>query len=196
MRPGRFSQASSLGLAVIAVNLTFFGLAQLARSAALVGETRQVSLQPHAATSTDALKALYRRPATIPFPKDNPYTPEKAALGKKLYFDTRLSVSSAQSCGSCHSPSFGWGDGLAVGVGHGMQKLGRHTPTVVNAAWSDIFMWDGRLPTLEEQALGPIQAAGEMNMPLDELMARLKSIPEYQPLFDRAFPQDGITPQT
>jgi len=47
------------------------------------------------------LKALYRRPASIPFPKENPYTPEKFSLGKKLYFDTRLSVTSAQSCASC-----------------------------------------------------------------------------------------------
>ncbi len=164
--------------------------------AALVGETKQITLQPQAAPGTDALKALYRRPATIPFPKDNTYTPEKAALGKKLYFDTRISVTSAQSCGSCHSPSFGWGDGLAVGVGYGMQKLGRHSPTVVNAAWGGIFMWDGRLATLEEQALGPIQAAGEMNMPLEQLMNRLGSIPEYKPLFVRIFPEEGMTPKT
>src|SRR5207302_2305861 len=129
--------------------LAAFRFARIGFGAALVGETRQVSLQPSAAQGTDALKALYRRPAAIPFPKENPYTPDKAALGKKLYFDTRLSVSSAQSCGSCHSPSFGWGDGLAVGVGHGMQKLGRHSPTVVNAAWGNIFMWDGWLATRE-----------------------------------------------
>ena len=72
--------------------------------------------------------------------------------------------------------------------GHGMNKLGRHSPTVVNAAWGGIFMWDGRLATLEEQALGPIQAAGEMNMPLDQLMQRLATIPEYKPMFDAAFP--------
>jgi cytochrome c peroxidase len=57
-------------------------------------------------------------------------------------------------------------------------------------------MWDGRLATLEEQALGPIQAAGEMNMPLDKLMQRLASIPEYKPQFDTAFPKDGMTPKT
>ena len=133
----------------------------------LVGETRQTQPSPKATAAIDAMKAEYRRPAMIPFPKGNPYTPEKAALGKKLYFDTRLSVTSAQSCASCHSPGFGWGDGLAVGVGHGMAKLGRHSPTIINAAWGAVFMWDGRLANLEEQALGPIQAAGEMNMPLD-----------------------------
>ncbi len=196
MRPDRTGRIVSISLAASTIALAAFGFARIGFGAALVGETRQVSLQPRAAQGTDALKALYRRPAAIPFPKENPYTPDKAALGKKLYFDTRLSVSSAQSCGSCHSPSFGWGDGLAVGVGHGMQKLGRHSPTVVNAAWGSIFMWDGRLATLEEQALGPIQSAGEMNMPLEQLMKRLESIPEYKPMFARVFAEEGMTAKT
>ena len=105
-------------------------------------------------------------------------------------------MTSAQSCASCHSPGFGWGDGLAVGVGHGMAKLGRHSPTIVNAAWGAIFMWDGRLGDLEEQALGPIQAAGEMNMPLEQLMERLNSIGEYKPLFVAAFPHEGMSTKT
>jgi cytochrome c peroxidase len=176
--------------------LGILGFAHISVGAVLVGETRKMELQQQSPTGIAALKALYRRPTTIPFPKDNLYTPEKAALGKKLYFDTRLSVTSAQSCASCHSPSFGWGDGLPVGVGHGMAKLGRRSPSIVNAAWGEIFMWDGRLATLEEQALGPIQAAGEMNMPLDKLMQRLASIPEYKPQFDTAFPKDGMTPKT
>jgi cytochrome c peroxidase len=173
-----------------------FGFAQIGFGAALVGETRKVDLEQKAPAGLEALKAQYRRPTTIPFPKENPYTPEKAALGKKLYFDTRLSLTSAQSCASCHSPSFGWGDGLPVGVGHGMAQLGRRSPSIVNAAWGEIFMWDGRLATLEQQALGPIQAAGEMNMPLDKLMARLSTIPEYKPMFEAAFPRDGMSPTT
>src|SRR5262245_51194841 len=71
--------------------------------------------------SLGQLKALYRRPGAIPFPKDNPYTTEKAALGKKLYFDTRLSAANLLSCASCHSPAYGWGDGQAKGVGHNMK---------------------------------------------------------------------------
>lgn len=172
------------------------GFSTLSFGAAVVGESRKVEIAQKPQTGLEALKAQYRRPATIPFPKENPYTPQKAALGKKLYFDTRLSVSMAQSCASCHSPGFGWGDGLAVGVGHGMEKLGRHSPTVVNAAWSTIYMWDGRLPTLEDQALGPIQSPGEMNMKLDKLMERLGAIPEYKPLFEAAFPGEGMKPKT
>jgi cytochrome c peroxidase len=196
MRPNCLDRISSFGFAAVAAGIVSFGFAGLGYGAALVGQTRKVEVTAKAATGIEALKALYHRPATIPFPKDNPYTPEKAALGKKLYFDTRLSVTAAQSCGSCHSPSFGWADGLPVGVGHGMQKLGRHSPTVINAAWSGIFMWDGRLPTLEAQALGPIQSAGEMNMPLDQLMQRLSSVPEYKPLFALAFPQEGMNEKT
>jgi cytochrome c peroxidase len=190
------SARSMLLASAVASSLGVFGFATVTLGAAIVGETRRVDFGQTAAAGLDALKAQYKGPATIPFPKENPYTPEKAALGKKLYFDTRISVSSAQSCASCHSPGFGWADGLAVGVGHGMNKLGRHSPTVVNAAWGAIFMWDGRLATLEEQALGPIQAAGEMNMPLDQLMQRLVAIPEYKPMFDAAFPGEGINPKT
>src|SRR3954468_5925511 len=189
-------RVSSIVLAAATIGICSLGFAHLGFGAASVGETRMVSVQAQAAPGTDALKKLYARPATIPFPKENPYTPEKAALGKKLYFDTRLSVSSAQSCASCHSPSLGWGDGLAVGVGHGMAKLGRHSPTIVNAAWSAIFMWDGRLANLEEQALGPIQSPGEMNMPIDQLMARLASVAEYKPLFEASFPGVGLKPGT
>lgn len=163
--------------------------------AAIVGETRTVEIKKPADPSVDQMKAGYQRPATIPFPKDNPYTAEKADLGKKLYFDPRLSAAMAQSCAPCHSPGFGWGDGLAKGVGHNMKMLGRRSPTIVNAAYAQIFMWDGRAGTLEEQALGPIQAEVEMNLPLAVLIQRLKNIPEYVALFEAAFPKEGITEQ-
>ena len=196
MSPSGFIRFASSGPAVVAATLSLIGFANLGFGAAIVGEMRLTAPSPKAAAAIDAMKAEYRRPASIPFPKENPYTPEKAALGKKLYFDTRISVTSAQSCASCHSPGFGWGDGLAVGVGHGMAKLGRHSPTIVNAAWGGIFMWDGRLANLEEQALGPIQSPGEMNMPIEHLMERLATIAEYKPLFAAAFPGSGLSPKT
>jgi len=64
-----------------------------------------------------ALKATYRRPADIPFPADNAYTPEKAALGKALFFDPRLSGHQNMNCASCHNPSFGWEVPLKGAVG-------------------------------------------------------------------------------
>jgi cytochrome c peroxidase len=191
-----FRRSLRCGFTLAAVICGIGGAASISFGAALVGETRRSDVRPTAAASIDAMKAEYGRPALIPFPKDNLYTPEKASLGKKLYFDTRLSVTSAQSCASCHSPGFGWGDGLAVGVGHGMAKLGRRSPSIVNAAWGAIFMWDGRLATLEQQALGPIQSPGEMNMPIEQLMARLETIGEYKPLFAAAFPKDGMSSKT
>src|SRR5829696_8471942 len=186
---GFFPRRSTLlATAVAAAGFGAIGFASIGLGAVIVGETRRIDLGPKAAPGIDAMKAQYKRPATIPFPKENPYTPEKTELGKKLYFDTRLSVTSAQSCASCHSPGFGWGDGLALGVGHGMTKLGRRSPSIINAAWGEILMWDGRAVNLEEQALGPIQSPGEMNMPIEQLMDRLVSITGYAPLFAAAFP--------
>src|SRR5262247_1609391 len=149
-----------------------------------------------APASLAELKAQYRRPETIPFPKDNPYTVEKATLGKKLYFDTRLSAANLLSCAACHSPAYGFGDGQARGIGHNMKQLGRRSPTIVNAAFGEIFMWDGRAASLEEQALGPIRADVEMNLPIDQLLEKLKGIAEYEPLFRAAFPKEGMKPET
>ncbi len=185
-----------LGSAVVLSSQLAPPAATEGRAAALVGTPRKVERSKPPESSVEQLKAQYRRPDAIPFPKENPYTTEKAALGKKLYFDTRLSAANVLSCASCHSPGYAWGDGLPKGVGHGMKELGRRSPTIVNAAFGQIFMWDGRAGSLEEQALGPIQADVEMNMPLDRLMARLNTIPEYKPWFDAAFPKEGMKPAT
>src|SRR6266581_4956225 len=159
----------------------------------IVGATRTIEIPRQADLSIDQLRAAYRRPKVIPFPKGNPYTPEKAQLGKLLYFDTRLSAANLLSCAACHSPAYGWGDGQPRGIGHGMRVLGRRSPTIVNAAFGLVFMWDGRAATLEQQALGPIQADVEMNLPLEDLLVRLKTIPEYGPLFKAAFAEQEIT---
>ena len=157
----------------------------------IVGETRKVDLPPQASPKGDEVRASYRRPRAIPFPADNPYTFEKVVLGKKLYFDTRLSQANLLSCASCHSPSYGWSDGQPTGVGHLMNRLGRRSPTIINAAFGVIFMWDGRADSLEEQALGPIQADVEMAMPLEDLLKRLKAINEYPPAVRGRIPRQG-----
>lgn len=144
----------------------------------------------------DTAKATFQRPTSVPHPKDNPPTPERVALGKALFFDPRLSRANNISCASCHNPSFAWGDGLPKGVGHGSREVGRRTPTILNTAWAETLFWDGRASSLEEQALGPIAAPGEMNMPLDQVLAKLKSVPGYHPLFEKAYPGEGITEQT
>src|SRR5215467_11941044 len=105
----------------------------------------------------------YTRPKAVTYPADNSYTPEREMLGKTLFFDPRLSGSNWISCATCHNPALSWGDGLPRAIGHGMQVLGRRTPTILNLAWSPALFWDGRAASLEEQALGPIAAPGEMN---------------------------------
>jgi len=193
------TRRSLKALSTIAVLLTGAATAATVISgtgiAAIVGPTRKVDIAQSADRSVDQLRNDYRRPQVIPFPKDNPYTVEKANLGKKLFFDTRLSAANLLSCGACHNPAYGFGDGQPTGVGHGMKSLARRSPSIINAAYGLIFMWDGRAGSLEEQALGPIRADVEMNLPVDQLLQRLKSIPEYGPLFEAAFPKQGIVPE-
>lgn len=144
----------------------------------------------------DRLTAQYRRPTAIPFPEDNPPSPDREILGKTLFFDPRLSRSGIMACATCHHPAFSWSDGLPRAIGHGMQRLGRRTPTLLNLAWAGLLFWDGRARTLEEQALGPIEAPAEMNMPVTEVVAVLGRIEGYRALFEHAYPGEGITPRT
>ncbi|HKE93226.1 MAG TPA: cytochrome-c peroxidase, partial [Povalibacter sp.] len=142
-----------------------------------------------AATSLET----WQRPAAAPAPRDNQLTPERAELGRALFFDTRLSAKSALSCASCHNPSLGWTDGRTTAVGHDMKILGRATPTIVNAAFNPLQMWDGRKTSLEDQALGPFESADEQNLPLPQLEARVRSIPGYAVMFEKAYPGEPVT---
>jgi cytochrome c peroxidase len=136
------------------------------------------------------------RPDFAPAPPENLLTPARVQLGQLLFFDPRLSRKSTMSCASCHNPALGWSDGLPTAVGFDMHTLARATPTIVNTSFNPIQMWDGRKSTLEDQATGPIEAAGEMNLPLPELIERLKSIPGYASKFEAAYPGMGITAVT
>jgi cytochrome c peroxidase len=130
----------------------------------------------------------YGRPNGIPAPDDNTHSPGREVLGKALFFDPRLSGSKLISCASCHNPALSWGDGLPRAIGHNRKTLGRRSPTLLNLAWSESMFWDGRADTLEQQALGPIQAPGEMNMNLDDMVRTIDAIAGYRELFARAYP--------
>ena len=106
-------------------------------------------------------------PESAPFPRDNPPSLEKIALGKKLFFDTRLSADGSLSCASCHEISVekGGSDGLRTSIGIDGQQGGRNAPTVLNAAFQQVLFWDGRAASLEEQAKGPLVNPIEMGMP-------------------------------
>jgi cytochrome c peroxidase len=130
-------------------------------------------------------------------PDDNPQTPEKIALGKKLYFDPRLSADDTTSCATCHDPDKGFADGAPVSAGIKGQKGGRNAPSVLNAVYYRVQFWDGRAPSLEEQAKGPIVNPIEMGMPSHQaVVEKLRGIKEYQEAFQEAFGKEGITIDT
>jgi cytochrome c peroxidase len=139
------------------------------------------------------LKSEYKRPDAIPFPRDNPYSDAKATLGQMLFFDPRLSIAGTMSCATCHNPALSWQDGLKVGVGHDEKQLPRATPTILDLAWADLLMWDGRKNSLEDQASGPVSTAAEMGGSLDTAVARVSAVPAYRHAFKAAFGTDEIT---
>lgn len=113
-------------------------------------------------------------------------------LGRKLYYDPRLSISGEMSCNTCHLLDRYGVDGLPRSIGHTGEPVGRNAPTVYNAAFHIAQFWDGRSPNVEEQAMGPILAAAEMGMPSPEhVVAVMGSIRGYVPLFATAFPADA-----
>ncbi len=140
----------------------------------------------------EGFRKAYKRPTTIPFPADNPYSAEKAQLGKMLFFDQRLSRNFNMTCATCHNPSLGWEDGVPGAFGGQGKTLDRHSPTILNMAWGDKFFWDGRAATLETQIIGPVESPGEMNVPLPVVVERLEKVPGYVTQFNKVFP-DGMT---
>jgi cytochrome c peroxidase len=135
-----------------------------------------------------ALKASFRRPATVPFPADNPFSEEKRALGEALFHDKRLSLDGSLACASCHELGKGLADGKIQGRGVPGRPLKRHTPTLWNLAWSSPVFWDGRARSLEEQVAGPIESPDEMALPLAAVVARLSADPAIVRAFTEAFP--------
>ncbi len=125
----------------------------------------------------------------------NPLTPEKIALGKRLFFDPILSRDRTVSCASCHILSEGGDDNRPAAVGYKGRVNPHHlnSPTVLNAALEKFEFWDGRVHTVEEQAGGPIQAPFEMNLTPKEAVERLRDDSGYRAAFRRVFGDENIT---
>lgn len=147
---------------------------------------------PPSATAADQ---VFRLPP-MREPADNPTTPAKVELGHVLFFDPRLSGNGTVSCASCHNPGLGWSDGLRTGIGINGTVLPRGTPTIVNTGFNTQFMWDGRKKSLEDQALGPMEAASEMSTDIDAALRLLRSSSGYRAKFARAFPDEPIDTTT
>src|SRR5262249_23125626 len=107
------------------------------------------------------------------FPPDNPITRKKIALGRKLFFDKRLSSDNSISCATCHDPNYGFADPHRFSVGTKGRGGDRRSPTVLNVAFMEPLMWDGRASTLEDQVLLPFASPAELDLPLDVVVAKL-----------------------
>jgi len=129
----------------------------------------------------------------VPIPPDNPPTEETIALGRRLYYDPRLSVDGTVSCATCHTPNLGFGDGKALSNGVDGKRGTRSAPTVVNAAYNTLQFWDGRSASLEKQAEGPMANPVEMGHTLEGVVKFVQSDPTYRKMFAKAWGTEQIT---
>ena len=127
--------------------------------------------------------------------KFSPFTEEKAELGKKLYFEPRLSKSGLISCNTCHNLGLGGTDGVAAAIGHRWVANPHHlnSPTVYNSVLNSVQFWDGRAGDLADQAKGPIEAEPEMATPAKLAVEKISSLPEYQAEFKKVYGKSGVT---
>ena len=155
-----------------------------------------LAFSPHAAEQDDwAERALERSQSKqlglppLAHPADNPPTKAKIELGRKLFFDRRLSHNKTMSCGMCHVPEQGFtSNDLATPVGHEGKSVRRNTPTSLNVGYVEALFHDGRDPSLETQFIAPMTAVNEMANPsLGYVVDQISRLEDYAPLFDAAF---------
>src|SRR5437762_1291026 len=147
---------------------------------AYVAGTTEYNLQPPTGIPIDVW--------TYFVPRDNPLTTAKVELGRKLFFDPRLSANGSVSCSTCHDPRFGFADNRKVAIGIDSRRGTRNTPTVLNAMFNSTLFWDGRVESLEAQALEPLVHPDEMgNSSREAVGRRLAAMPDYVDEFSRAF---------
>jgi cytochrome c peroxidase len=148
------------------------------------------------AASTDRLMRLANRyfsPLPDAMPGSENDTPERIALGKKLYFEKRLSINDTQACATCHRLENGLAgvDNQPTSPGAKGELGTRNSPTVLNSGWQDSQFWDGRAKDLVEQAKGPILNPIEMGMPDEQTVEKkIRGIAEYRNAFASAFPEN------
>jgi len=159
-------------------------------SDALIKKAIDAGLKPIPSDKKELLKLIDN--------KNNKITPQRVELGKKLYFDPRLSKSNLISCNTCHNLGLGGEDGVPKAIGHKWTANPHHlnSPTVYNAVFNQKQFWDGRSPDLEDQATGPIQASPEMAMSKENAVKNIKAIPAYVEAFKKSYPKEEITIKT
>ena len=125
----------------------------------------------------------------------DPPTPETVRLGRWLFYDTRLSADETVSCASCHKPENAFSEPTPTSTGIGGQLGDRKAPPVINLAWTlyPHFFWDGRVPSLEAQALGPVGNPIEMGSSTEAMIQMLEDNSGYEPYFEEAFGSPEVT---
>ncbi|MFN8547617.1 MAG: cytochrome c peroxidase [Candidatus Eisenbacteria bacterium] len=142
----------------------------------------------------DTLKLIVPGFPRIEPPADNPTTRQGVELGRRLFYDTRLSINRSESCGTCHDPAFAFTDrGRQFSLGAEEQSGDRNAPAVINLAWSRDLFWNGRATGLEAQALLPVENPIEMMEHWPNVVTKLSDDPDYPRLFHRAFGSEEIT---
>jgi cytochrome c peroxidase len=129
----------------------------------------------------------------VAIPADNPPTADSIALGRKLFFDVRLSGDDTVSCATCHNPQLSFTDGLPGSRGIGKKIGRRNAPTVLNSAYYSTFFWDGRAASLEQQAGMPIANPDEMGQSHDLSIKKFEKIPEYKKEFELVYGPGRLT---
>lgn len=163
--------------------------------------TRSYSLEARVGQETDLLARARNPPLglpPLPVPEGNPLTREKIQLGRKLFFDRRLSLNGTQSCAMCHIPEQGFTNNeLATAVGLEGQNVGRNAPTLYNVGYKTRLFHDARESTLEQQAWQPIVNPVEMANPsIGWVIEQLREYKDYRGLFEAAFGDRGVTMNT
>ena len=158
--------------------------ASILSASSLIDDAKNAGLKPIPTSLLELMKLIEN-------PK-NPITDAKVELGKKLFFDPRLSKSQIISCNFCHNLGEGGDDGVEASIGHKWTANPHHVnaPTVYNAVFFDAQFWDGRAKDVEEQAQGPIQAHPEMAATTEHVESVINSIPEYVNEFQNAYGKD------
>lgn len=148
------------------------------------------SLWPEPVLDKSIDKSKFRDIGNLPsveFPASNPYTKEKAELGKQLFFDKRLSKNGETACASCHAPEKAWADAKRKSIGHKNQEGSRNAMSILNTAHVSKLFWDGRAKSLEDQVRFPIEDPVEMNQSIELALDTIKRISEYQEKFTKVF---------
>jgi len=154
------------------------------------------SLAGHRGKEADLLESITQPPTglpAVPVPADNPVTRSRVSLGRKLFYDRRLSHNNTISCAMCHVPEQGFTvNEMATAVGIEGRSVRRNAPTLYNVAYASRLFHDARETSLEQQIWGPLLAANEMGNPsVGYVLERIRALPDYQGLFEAAFDGKG-----